>query len=56
VLPFIRALPLTVLVDALRALINEGGGFTPLVTGALGVLSAWAVITFGLALALFRWR
>jgi len=56
VLPVIRALPLTLLVDALRALINEGGGFTPLVTGSIAALGAWAAGTFAAALAIFRWR
>lgn len=52
--PFIRALPLTALNDALRALMLEG---LPLASqGAeLVILSAYAVVTFGLALRWFRW-
>ena len=52
--PFIQALPLTALNDALRALMLEG---LPLASqGAeLAILSAYAVVTFGLALRWFRW-
>jgi ABC-type multidrug transport system permease subunit len=52
--PFIRALPLTALNDALRATILEGA---PLAAqaGRLAVLVAWAAISFFLALAWFRW-
>jgi ABC-type multidrug transport system permease subunit len=53
--PFIKALPLTALNEALRAVMIEG---TP-VTGILpqvGILGAWGLGTFGLALKLFRWR
>lgn len=51
----IRALPLTPLVDALRAVINEGA--TALETApAIGMLGAWGLATFGSALLLFRWR
>jgi hypothetical protein len=42
--------------DALRVLINEGGAFTSVVNGALLNLGLWGAISFGLALALFRWR
>jgi ABC-type multidrug transport system permease subunit len=52
--PFIKALPLTALNDALRAVMIEG---TPL-TGVLpqmGILSAWGLGTFGIAIRLFRW-
>jgi ABC-type multidrug transport system permease subunit len=53
--PFIKALPLTPLIDALRAVIQEG---EPLVSQLprLGILAAWAVGTFGLALRWFRWN
>lgn len=53
--PIIQALPLTQLLNALRAVILEGAGL-----GSLGfelaVLAAWAVVTFVLALRLFRWE
>ena len=52
--PFIRALPLTPLNDALRALMLEG---LPLASQGpeLAILSAYAIVTFGLALCWFRW-
>ena len=53
--PLIQALPLTALNDALRAVILEGSTLAE-VRGELGVLAAWTVVPFGLALRLFRWR
>lgn len=52
--PAIRLLPLTALIDALRALISEGA---PLASQAapLGVLAAWGLLSFVVALRLFRW-
>ncbi len=52
--PFIRALPLTVLNDALRASILEG---TPLLHqwNRLLVMGIWGVVSFALALKWFRW-
>jgi ABC-2 type transport system permease protein len=52
--PFIQALPLTQLINALRAVILEG---VSLSTQALplAVLTAWAVVAFLLALKWFRW-
>jgi ABC-type polysaccharide/polyol phosphate export permease len=53
--PFIKALPLTAIIDALRAHMLQGAGLTD-VAFELGVLGAWLVVCFGLALVLFRWR
>jgi ABC-type multidrug transport system permease subunit len=53
--PFISALPLTALIDALRANMLQGAGLGQLLP-QLGVLGAWLVICFVLALKLFRWR
>ena len=53
--PLIRALPLTALVDALRAIMLEGAGLVA-VGGQLTVLSAWLVVGFGVALKVFRWQ
>lgn len=52
--PFIQALPLTQLINALRAVILEG---MPLVSQSLplAVLAAWAAVSFLLALRWFRW-
>ncbi len=53
--PFIQALPLTALNDALRALMLEGTGLGPLLP-ELAILAVWGVATFVLALKLFRWQ
>jgi ABC-type multidrug transport system permease subunit len=53
--PFIRALPLTAANDAYRALMNEGAQFVQ-VLPQLGVLLAWCVVCFTLALTWFRWE
>jgi ABC-2 type transport system permease protein len=52
--PFIKALPLTALNDALRATILEGASLSA--QGArLLVLAVWGVLTFLLAVRWFRW-
>lgn len=53
--PFIQALPLTALVDALRGVINDGATLAG-IAGELGILTAWGILPFGLALKLFRWQ
>ncbi len=53
--PFVRALPLTALNDALRANMLQGAGLVQLGPQIL-VLSLWFVVCFSLALKLFRWR
>ena len=53
--PFIQALPLTALNDALRAVYNEGQG-AAVVAPEAAVLAAWAVGSFLLALRAFRWQ
>ena len=53
--PFIRALPLTAVNDALRAHMLQGAGILQLAP-ELGTLTAWLVVCFTLALKLFRWR
>jgi len=53
--PFVRALPLTAVNDALRAIMNEGAGFAG-VAAELGILAAWTAVCFVLALRLFRWE
>lgn len=53
--PIIQALPLTALIDALRAVILEGATLRG-VAGELALLGCWAVAPFGLALLIFRWR
>ena len=53
--PFVQSLPLTAVVDALRLNMLQGGGLAA-VGSELAILAAWMVLTFGLALRLFRWR
>jgi len=53
--PVIKALPLTAVIDALRANMLQGAGFVQMGPQA-GVLAGWLVVCFGLALRLFRWR
>ena len=53
--PVIKALPLTALIDALRANMLQGAGLAQMAPQA-AVLGAWLVVCFGLALRLFRWR
>jgi ABC-2 type transport system permease protein len=53
--PFIKALPLTALNDALRAVMLEGGGLAR-VSGPAAVLTAWGLGAFVVAVKIFRWR
>ncbi|MGD0825464.1 MAG: ABC transporter permease [Terriglobales bacterium] len=52
--PFIKALPLTALNDALRATILEGASLSSQ-AGRLAVLAVWGGVSFVLALRWFRW-
>ncbi|SIO65297.1 ABC-2 family transporter protein [Singulisphaera sp. GP187] len=52
--PFIKVLPLTQLISALRLVILEGAGWLD-VAPALAILAVWAVGSFYLALRIFRW-
>ena len=53
--PIIKALPLTALIDALRATMLQGANLFAVVS-QLAILSAWMIVCFALALKLFRWR
>jgi ABC-2 type transport system permease protein len=53
--PFIKFLPLTPLIDALRAVMLEGQSLVEQLP-RLALLAGWAVVTFGLALRWFRWN
>jgi ABC-type multidrug transport system permease subunit len=53
--PLIRALPLTAVIDALRAHMLQGATLVQLAP-QLATLSGWLVVSFVLALKLFRWR
>jgi ABC-2 type transport system permease protein len=53
--PFIRALPLTLLNDALRAVINDAAGMAQLAPYLLGLV-LWGVAAFLIGLKIFRWQ
>jgi len=53
--PFIQALPLTALNNALRAVMLEGAPVAAIARD-LAVLAAWGLGTFAVALRAFRWR
>jgi ABC-2 type transport system permease protein len=53
--PVIAALPLTALNNALRATMLQGATLTQIAPQA-GVLAAWLLVCFPVALKLFRWR
>jgi len=53
--PLIRALPLTAVIDAMRANMLQGYGLAQLAP-QVAILCGWLVVGFGLALKLFRWR
>jgi ABC-2 type transport system permease protein len=53
--PFIKALPLTALIDGLRANMLQGSNLAQMAP-QVGIIVFWLVICFALALKLFRWR
>jgi ABC-2 type transport system permease protein len=53
--PFIQALPLTALNNALRAVMLEGRAL-PAIGGELLVMILWGVLCFAAALKIFRWQ
>ena len=53
--PFVRALPLTASIDALRANMLQGISLNHLFA-PIAVLFAWLVVPFLTALGIFRWR
>jgi ABC-type multidrug transport system permease subunit len=53
--PLIKALPLTAVIDALRAMVLQGSSLAQMAP-QVGILCGWLVVSFGLALKLFRWR
>jgi ABC-type multidrug transport system permease subunit len=53
--PFIQALPLTALNDALRGVMLEGSGVAALWTELL-LLAIWGTVSFLIALKVFRWQ
>ena len=53
--PFIQALPLTAVNDALRANMLQGASWAT-VSHEIAIIAGWLVVCFTLALRLFRWR
>ena len=53
--PFVKALPLTALNDALRAVMIDGTALAQL-GPPLAIVVAWGLVSFGVALRIFRWR
>ena len=53
--PVIQALPMTSLVDALRAVVLEGATLSA-IRGELMLLSVWVIVPFAIALRIFKWR
>ena len=53
--PIIKLLPLTPVIDALRALMMDGKSITTL-GPEIVVMILWSVIPFAVALAIFRWN
>ena len=53
--PIIRLLPLTLLNDALRAVINDAAGLTQ-IGPQLALLAMWGGVTFIIGVKVFRWQ
>jgi len=53
--PVIKALPLTAVIDALRANMLQGSNLAQ-IAPQVGIIVFWLAICFSLALRLFRWR
>src|SRR3989441_9699004 len=54
-IPFVKALPLTALNDALRAVMIDGAAITTLGI-PIAIVVAWGAVSFVIALKIFRWR
>ncbi len=52
--PFIKALPLTALVDALRTVMLDGASLASQ-GGQLAIVAAWGLVSYLVALKIFRW-
>jgi ABC transporter DrrB family efflux protein len=53
--PFVKALPLTALNDALRAVMVDGASLTR-VSPSIAIVCAWGLVSFAVAVKIFRWR
>jgi len=53
--PWLKLLPLTALNDALRAVSIDGAGLSGILA-PVGLLAGYALVSFAIALRIFRWR
>lgn len=53
--PFIKLLPLTPLINSLRAVMLEGASLISQ-AAAIGIMAAWTIVSFAIALKIFRWQ
>jgi len=53
--PFVRALPLTAAIDAMRGNMLQGVG-VPQLAAPVAILMAWLIVPFAVSLKIFRWR
>jgi ABC-type multidrug transport system permease subunit len=53
--PLIKALPLTALIEGVRAVMLDGVG-PAAVARQVGIMVVWGAVAFGIALRLFRWQ
>ena len=53
--PVIQALPLTAVVDSVRGIMIQGLGWSALLP-EFAIIATWLVLSFGIALRIFRWR
>jgi ABC-type multidrug transport system permease subunit len=53
--PFVRALPLTAAIDAMRGNMLQGQGLGQMLA-SVAILLAWFVVPFAVSLRIFRWR
>jgi ABC-2 type transport system permease protein len=53
--PVIKALPLTAVNDSLRAVMNDGSPLTAN-WAPIAVMAVWGIVSFALAMKLFRWQ
>ncbi len=53
--PFVKALPLTAAIDAMRANMLQGMGLHAM-AGEVAILLAWFCVPFAVSLKIFRWR
>ncbi len=53
--PFVKALPLTAAIDAMRGNMLQGTELVQM-TAQIGILLAWCCVPFAVSLRIFRWR